>query len=208
LRHASFAFIGFVLFACGQSTTAPPTSSNDDAACAGKPVPPHRCVGGKREPRCNTLASGESRWQIDCLRGVADPAISPTSAIGLCTDATVCGAQPAWDETDCVWGFVADAACEKIDMNPCAWSRACKPKPCTDDDPSCNRIVRSKVGGSCGQSAPCAAGSTCATVTVNAGDPIVGPACIAEPACDVLVCAAGLSCARLTSFPEQIVCAR
>jgi hypothetical protein len=196
-----------LLVACGTSTT-PASSSNDDAACAGKPVPPHRCVGGKREARCTTLASGESRWQIDCLRGVTDPNISPTSALGLCTDASVCGAQPAWDDADCLWGFINEAACEKVDMNPCAWARACQPKPCTDDDPACNRLVPSKVGAPCGGAATCPTGSTCATVSANVGDPVVGPACIAEPACDVLVCASGLGCRRLESFPEQIVCGR
>jgi hypothetical protein len=205
----SAAALVSLVVACTQSTTPATTSSSNDGACSGKPAPTHGCVGGKRELRCNTLASGEVRWQIDCLRGVVDPNISPTSSIGHCLDSSVCGAEPAWDDADCMWGFVSEPACEKLDGNPCAWSRRCKPKPCTDDDPACNRLVApEKIGAPCGADLECPSGSSCVTVSVNVGDPGFGPACVTEPVCDLLVCAEGRSCATKTSFPGQVGCFR
>jgi hypothetical protein len=191
------------LIACDTSST-PASSSSADAACAGKPVPEHRCVIGKREPRCTTLPTGESHWQIDCLRGVAETAPPEGSAIGNCEP---CGSEPAWDAADCVHGFYGvEAACYRIDEGPCGWHRACRPPPC-DGDPACDAIDESRIVRNCQSGADCSAGSQCLSVWLNDGEPAKGPFCVLDPPCEVLICGTGRSCGRVTlSDPGGISC--
>lgn len=182
------------------------------AACAGKPVPPHACVGGAREPRCNTLANGETRWQIDCIRQDATKPVdagTPSSPSGISPcEAQACGATPAWDENDCVHGFYGEPSCSSIDRGACTWGRSCKPKPCTEDDPTCNVLHPERLGRACDGNTPCPAGSSCNSIVANLGDDEPRTVCILEPACDALTCAAGKRCSVKLSDPGFVLCGR
>jgi hypothetical protein len=204
-------------FACKPSSSTSASSSSPDAsaaeptdeACAGKQVPDFLCAGGKRQPRCNLLASGESRWQIDCLRDVEETAPSPGTVFSACA---ACAEQPAWDDAACQWGFAGAPACLRFDNGAsCTWWRTCRPKPCSDPnpDPQCNTLVSSKLGAPCDEAnpwRPCPEGSSCASVFVNAGDPVVPPTCIIGRPCDALVCAPGKVCSSTDSSPSFVRC--
>lgn len=184
------------------------------AACAGKPVPPHACVGGTREPRCNTLANGETRWQIDCIRLDATKPLdagtstSPPVGISPC-DAQACGPEPAWDESDCVYGFYGAApSCSSIDRAPCTWARSCRSKPCTPEDPTCNVLHEEKLGQPCDADLECPSGSSCNSIVANFGDDEPRTVCIAGNPCDALTCAAGKRCRVAASYPAQVACTR
>lgn len=181
------------------------------AACAGKPVPPHGCIGSVREPRCTTLPSGEARWQIDCIRqDPTKPADTTAAPVGISfCEAKACGPMPAWDESDCVHGFYgAEPNCSSVDRGECAWGRFCKPKPCTPEDPTCNVLHPERLGRACDGSTRCPAGSSCNTIAANFGDDLPKTVCILDPPCSALTCAAGRSCTETLSDPGTVSCSR
>lgn len=201
-----------IVIACGGQQDATRHGSNSQGqgtganACEGKPVPAHECVGGVPAPRCN-IVNGEPRWQIDCVP--PDPNAPPdTRSVSNCQDHTTCGPEPAWDASDCLYGFAGDtASCESIDRNACTWSRRCRPKPCSIEEGTCNVLHEERLGAPCSMNTACPSGSTCGTVSVDIGN-VVGPVCIPEPTCDVITCAHGKTCAVLESYPVQLVCSK
>ena len=175
------------------------------AACTGKPVPAHECVGGVPAPRCNTVA-GEARWQIDCVPPSPN-APHDSRGVSPCEEQQ-CGTEPAWDANDCVHGFVGDkGSCESIDRGACTWRRLCRPKPCSAEDGTCNVLNEDRLGQPCSGEVQCPSGSTCGSVSVDIGKG-VGPVCITDPPCSAITCAAGTECLVLESYPIQVVCSK
>ncbi len=208
-RELAFSFL-FVAAAC---TTGAGDAPDPASACAGKAVPPHACVGGARELRCTTLASGETRWQIDCIRQDATKPVdagassSPPRGMSPC-EAQACGPTPAWDEGDCVHGFYGEPSCSSIDRGACTWGRFCRPKPCTPEDPTCNVLHPERLGRACDGNTPCPSGSNCNTIVANLGDDEPQTVCIAGNPCDALTCAPGKRCRIALSDPGQVSCTR
>ena len=176
--------------------------ANAAAACTGKPIPAHECVGGAPAPRCNTIA-GESRWQIDCVTTGPNAPLD-TRGVSPC-DAQQCGSEPAWDASDCLHGFVGPASCESIDRAACTWRRRCRPKPCSVGEGTCNVLHEERLGARCSGEVPCPSGFGCSTIAVDIGHG-VGPVCVADPPCSAITCAPGTTCMVLESYPSQIVC--
>ena len=172
----------------------------DAATCGDRPAPKHSCTGGYPSSVC-TKARGACGWQVDYLH---DPPADFDGSIGVspCSD---CGTQPAFDDKDCVYGFIGEPQCEKYGTAACGWTRRCRPQPC-DQTGTCNVLDRSKLGGACDIKTPCPTGYSCASIAVNIGENIP-PTCVKPDSCP-LTCAAGTSCAILDSFPGQIVCGR
>ncbi len=201
--------------ACSGTQQTPPPPRGSDAhgaetqgetapgACGSKPVPAHECVGGVPASRCNAVA-GAPRWQIDCVP--PDPN-APTDNRGVSScEAQQCGAEPAWDASDCVYGFAGDkASCESIDRGACTWRRRCRPKPCSPEEGTCNIVHAERLGGPCSGDVPCPSGSSCGYVSGDIGA-VKGPVCVTDPPCSALTCGAGKSCLVLESYPIQIVC--
>lgn len=204
-----------VVAACGD-TSDPPAGSGQSAlgtyrdgcdanVCGAQPTPARSCFGGYPTSVC-TKARGACGWQVDCVSD-PPPDFFAGGAIGNCPDAaSSCGAVPAFDELDCVWGYSGEPTCERLDKNPCTWTRRCRPAPC-DRTGTCNTLDRSKVGARCGNGETCPEGSSCNSVSVNFDD-YVPASCILGNPCDALTCAAGRSCAILESFPGQVVCGK
>lgn len=217
---ASGTALGLLLIACNGATTdrEPSTGSQkgalgtyrdgcDEAACGALPAPKHRCIGGYAASVC-TKARGTCGWQVDCAK---DPPTdyNPNIGVSPCGDATTgeaCGAQPAWDDKDCVYGFVnTKPQCESYDRAACAWSRSCAPQPCSETG-TCNILDRSKLGAACDAKTQCPDGYLCASITVNIGE-YIAPVCVPRDGC-VLTCADGGSCFYLESYPEQLGCGK
>lgn len=178
----------------------------DAEACGARPAPKHQCVGGHAVTVC-TGARGACGWQVDCA-DEPPPGYDGNVAVSSCdgggTTAAACGAVPAYDDKDCVYGFLGDPSCESYDRAPCAWSRRCRPQPC-EQRGTCNTLDRSKLGADCDVTKPCPSGSTCASIRVNIGES-VPPTCIAGDACSALTCAPGLACMVAESYPAQLGC--
>lgn len=180
----------------------------DAAACSARPAPQHRCAGGYPVTVC-TMARGECGWQVDCA-DEPPPDFDPHGSVSSCdgggASAASCGALPAYDDEDCVYGFFGEPVCESHDRAPCAWSRRCRPQPC-EQRGTCNTLDRSKLGEPCDAEAPCPSGSSCASIFVNLGE-TTPPTCIAGDPCDALTCSAGLTCTVADSYPAQVRCTR
>ncbi len=128
--------------------------------------------------------------------------------VSPCGDATTgeqCGPLPAYDDKDCVYGFISKPQCERYGSAACAWSRRCAPRPCSEAG-TCNTLDRSKLAGPCDAATPCPTGYSCASIAVNLGD-FIPPTCIEINSCP-LACASGASCTVLQSYPGQVVCRR
>lgn len=183
----------------------------DAAACDVRPAPEHICAGGYAVTVC-TKARGTCGWQVDCSQEPPpgyDPLV-PVSSCGHGGDSwlEVCGALPTYDPLDCVHGFAGEPQCEGWNRAPCAWKARCLPPPC-DQTGGCNTLDRSKLGATCGAGEPCPAGSTCASINVNAPHEYLPPTCIeGNNPCDALVCAAGRSCYVAESYPAQVGCSK
>jgi hypothetical protein len=224
LIGSSFAFATLVLVACGgaNATQAPRGSQTgalevyrdacDAEACGARPAPWHRCVGGYEVSVC-TKARGACGWQIDCA-DAPPPGYDGNVAVGSCDlgappgaeASEACGPLPAYDDQDCVYGFIGEPQCERYGADPCAWSRRCRPQPC-EQRGTCNTLDRSKLGAACDAESPCPSGSTCASIAVNLGEH-VPPTCIGGNPCDALTCADGLTCHVMESYPAQVACGR
>lgn len=180
----------------------------DEAACGAQPAPKHQCVGGYPASVC-TKARGACGWQVDCV-AQPPPGYDGTIGVGACGDATKgeqCGAQPSWDDKDCVYGFINQAQCENYGGAGCAWSRRCAPQPC-EQKGTCNTLDRSKLGPSCADldAAPsCPDGYSCASITVNIGE-YVPPVCIPNGVCPLTCATPGDACFTLESYPGQMGC--
>lgn len=208
---------GLVVACSGKTTAESPNAGAqalgtyrdgcDEAACGTQPSPKHPCVGGYPVSVC-TQARGTCGWQVDC---VAEPPAGYDGNVGVgpCGDPTVgeqCGALPAYDDKDCVYGFVTKPQCERYGNAACAWSRRCGPQPC-EQTGTCNTVDRSKLGGPCDAQTPCPEGYSCASISVNIGE-YIPPTCVQGNSCPLTCAAPGASCHILESYPGQIVCGR
>jgi hypothetical protein len=207
----------------GLDTGADGGASGADAGppdpCAGKcdalPKPELACAGGKATPRCNERGTDKvCRWQIDCVprdpKAPADP--NDYRAVQECTKSQ-CGAEPSWDPDLCVHGLSSKPpSCFALVPDPCGWYKRCLPKPCSNDEGTCNLFDRSALGGTCGDNgASCPFGYTCATMHINDNpEEDISPArCIrGNSPCDALKCASGRACIVLESYPAQVHCQR
>ena len=212
-----FAFVAFVAACHGKAAESSPSQGGalevyrdgcDAAACGDRPAPKHRCVGGYELTVC-TRARGACGWQVDCADD-PPPGYDPAVAVATCGAADAgatsieCGPLPAYDERDCVYGFVGEPQCERYGRSPCAWSRRCRPRPC-EQTGTCNTLDRTRLGAPCDAFTTCPEGATCASISVGIGDQ-VPPRCIAGSPCDALTCAAGRTCYVASSYPAQVGC--
>lgn len=203
--------VPLVLFACSGrvrteavGTTDAGSSTCAADACAGQPIPKHQCVGGVPASKCNARADGTCRWQIDCV--TPDPNAPPDMRGVSSCQPGACGAEPAWNADECVYGFVSPKpSCENLDRAGCAWSRRCGPRPCSETG-TCNTLDRSRLGKTCDAESGCPDGTQCVSFSVNIGD-YVEPTCVQGNPCAALTCATGKSCVVLESYPGQVMCA-
>lgn len=192
----------FAALACGKTQETAQVGSGE-SACDDGPVPAHECVGGVPKPRCNVV-DGAPRWQIDCVP--RDPNAPPDMrGLSPCSPAQ-CGAEPAWDARDCVYGFAgSSASCESLDRAACAWTRRCLPKPCSLEEGTCSVVDQEKVGPPCSKTGRCPEGYGCATIGADIGV-VREPTCIRGPLCDAITCAAGKTCRVTLSEPAGVGC--